>query len=279
MFLNDEGIPISNYGYIDGKLIGRQISITATTDKALDYWNKYDLGNGEKDIIISYDFDKRLAGDKNLPNNNEEAKQKFINCADWLLSNVVEYDDYSIWEYSYDSFCNMKAPWRSSQAQGMAIMVMLRAYKLTKQQKYLNCAYKAVVPFRMNISEGGFVDVEDGWWFDKFADRKSDGPKVLNGMMFALIALGEFSEQNKRPEFEWTSDAFERGLTALFSHLPKYDAGDWSYYNRYRKKANDKYHRIHYEQLLKLYEMTKKPLLLEYHHKFKEYVKNRPNES
>ena len=86
---NDSGVPIADYGYVNGVYIGKQRNPVTVSQKALWYYENYEAGN-------------------------EEDKQLFLNCADWLVTNAVLHGDYALLEYTfYWSYGNMTPPWRS----------------------------------------------------------------------------------------------------------------------------------------------------------------------
>lgn len=268
MFIDEKGIPISDYGYVNGVYVGKQRSIVAVAEKGLDYWNKYQLGGANDTGLLSYDWEKFPENKENTPKNATEARRMLLNCADWLLEHATSYGDYMLWEYRYPSFYNTNPGWRSSQAQAMGISLLIRTYELTSDPKYLNCAERSLRAFYVSVEDGGVTDKEssEGWWYDKFADAECKRPKVLNGMMFALLGIHDFyvKENNKDAKF-----LFDKGVIALKKSLPKYDAGNWSYYDRLGKLAPQWYHNIHIRQLDLLYGITKESIFKRYCAKFK----------
>ena len=270
VILDENGIPITHYGCIDGIYVGKQRSIVAVADKSLDYWNEYQLSDKNDKVLLSYDWDKCLKKNDNTPKNSTEARMMFLNCADWLVENVVYYENYTVWEYSYPSYYKQTPPWRSGQAQAMGIQTLLRAYDLTDDPKYLTCAKNALQAFYITVEVGGVTDMEPdgGWWYDKFADIDGERPKVLNGMMFALLGIHDFYERTNDPD---AKILFDNGIISLKNHLGEYDAGNWSYYDRNGKLASEKYHNIHIQQLSILYNITGDSAFKNYHDKFKSY--------
>jgi hypothetical protein len=270
LILDENGIPITHYGCINGIYVGKQRSIVAVAEKSLDYWNKYQLGGKNDKVLLAYDFDKCLKENGSGPKNSTEARMMFLNCADWLVENAVYYENYTVWEYSYPSYYKTTPPWRSGQAQAIGIQALLRAYDLTDDPKYLNCARNSVQAFYIPVEDGGVTDMEPsgGWWYDKFADVDSERPKVLNGMMFALLGIYDFYERTNDPAAKLL---FDKGIISSKNHLGEYDAGNWSYYDRKGNLASEKYHNIHIRQLSLLYNITGDPLFKEYSDKFKDY--------
>lgn len=273
MFVDEKGIPINDYGYINGVYVGKQRSIVAVAEKGLDYWNKYQLGGMKDKLLLSYDWKKFPENKENSPKNSTEARRMFLNCANWLIEHATYYEDYAVWEYSYPSFYDTKPGWRSSQAQALGIQLLIRAYKLTNDPKYLNCAKHSLRVFCVSVEDGGVTDKasSEEWWYDKFADVECTKPKVLNGMMFALFGIHDF--------YEWTNDSdakflFDNGIISLRKHLREYDAGYYSYYDRLGNVASQHYHNIHIQQLAQLYDITGDTVFKRYHDKFNDYEEN-----
>ncbi len=100
--LDDDGVPIVNYGYVENIFIGKQrnpVTVCNTTEK---YYSDY------------------------IDNNSSKAKVLFMNCAEWLVNNSKEYNNYKLLEYNFPwPRYNIKPPWRSGLAQGLAIQILI----------------------------------------------------------------------------------------------------------------------------------------------------------
>lgn len=246
VILDDKGIPINDYG----SSIGKQRNPVTISQTAFDYWDEYQAGN-------------------------KEARGYFLNCADWLVENAISYDGYTAWEYKFPwKDYNMTSPWRSGMAQGQGIQVLTRAYNITGNQDYLNVAKLSLQSFYVEVAQGGVsIRGEDGWWYEEYADEGGSDPKVLNGMIFALLGIEEYYERTGDQDAKFLLD---KGIIALKGHLPDYDTGYWTYYNRIGKLAYRSYHHTHVTQMSQLYNITNDPIFENYYVKWKGYEDN-PN--
>jgi len=270
--INEKGIPVTFYdkytslsNLIKGKKLGEQKSIVAIAEKGLDYWQQFKENN---DVFVSYEWEKHSS-----QVGKSQSKDFFLNCTEWIYNNATSYENYVLWHYEYPSYYNTKAGWISSHAQGQCIRLLIKAYKLTNETKYKKMAELARNSFYIPLPDGGFTDknVEKGWWYNKFASDDCDDPKVLNGMIFAVLGLYSY---NKEFEDDKSSELINKGISALKNSLHLYDAGDWSYYDRLGKKASQKYHDIHIRQLNKLYDFTGDLIFKDYSKRFQFYKKS-----
>ena len=82
--------------------------------------------------------------------------------------------------------------------QGQAISVLIWAYHVTRDQKYLTAAEATLGPFQKQVAEGGvltvFMDRYD--WYEEYLTNPSTF--ILNGFMYSLIGL--YDLQNISPE-------------------------------------------------------------------------------
>lgn len=102
--IDADGIPIVDYGYINGKYVGRQRNPVVISQKAFSYYENYKKGDVKSKIL-------------------------FLNCANSLVDNSIDYGNYSILEYHFlfEKY-GMTDPWRSGMAQGQAIQVLVKAH-------------------------------------------------------------------------------------------------------------------------------------------------------
>jgi heparosan-N-sulfate-glucuronate 5-epimerase len=240
--LDDSGVPIVDYGYVDWVHIGKQRNPVTISQKALEYFREYGEGQTGQ-------------------------RQLFLNCANWLLNNSVPYDNYRILEYKFPwPVYGMKPPWRSGMAQGQALQVMIRAHSITGDEGYLRCGEELLNAFFVEVEDGGvaYRTSNDGWWYEEYAGEGDRVSRALNGMMFALLGIREYYEYTGDPDAEYL---FEQGVLGLKRNLPAYDRAGASLYDILGKPAED-YHEIHVWQLERLYELTDEVLFREYSDKW-----------
>lgn len=244
--VDEKGIPVVDYGDL-----GEHRNPVTVANYALKYYEEYKLGN-------------------------ENAKQLFLNCAEFLANNLVDKGNYSVWEYNFPlSIYNLTPPWRSAMAQGLGIQVLAYAYTITGEKGYLEKAKKALNAFFVKVQDGGVTIKEnEGWWYEEYADENGKTSRVLNGMIFALFGLYEY--------YKITGDVdakllFDKGVLSVKNHLHEYDANCWTYYDTLGNLASIDYHKIHVAQMLDLYNITRDEFFKNYYEKWSGYYNSFEN--
>ncbi|RMF31408.1 MAG: hypothetical protein D6752_02240, partial [Candidatus Nitrosothermus koennekii] len=216
---DDEGVPIVNYGYVDGVLIGKQQNPVFVCNIADKYYKDY------------------------ADNRSNKSRMLFLNCARWLVNNARSYGSYKILEYHFPwPKYNIKPPWRSGMAQALAIQVLIKAHKLTNDDIYIDASRDLLNSFFVEVKDGGVTyKDEEGWWYEEFASDDCIRSMVLNGMMFALLGIYDY--------YKYTSDnnakyLFDKGVLSLKNNISKYDYKGYSYYDILGNPPI-KYHEIH----------------------------------
>ena len=219
--------------------IGVQRNPVYVCHKAFEYWEDYMADPFYKE---AYDGDSRTF---------------FLNSADWLLEHAAKTEHGLVWQYGFDfEPYDMQAPWISAMAQGHAIQVLVRAHGLTRDARYLDAARQALGVFSVDVADGGvrIIDEPDpeAWWYCEYPAAQN-APRVLNGMVFALFGIHELYLATGD---ETARRLWENGLRAVRLSLGRYDAGAWSRYNARGRLASKHYHRVHVNQMHRLYDMT-----------------------
>ncbi|MDI6917798.1 MAG: D-glucuronyl C5-epimerase family protein [Thermoplasmatales archaeon] len=205
----------------------------------------------------------------------EVYKNNFFRHVDWLLNNYVDRKTHVVWVFDFEwrtpgYYC--KPPWISAMAQGLIISALLRAYEMTKEDRYIDVAKKAVESFDRNISEGGvlYVDKNDDWWYEEYACQKRGTP--MNGFIFSLLGLYEFY---KVTGDEHAKYLFDKGIKTVKKHLNDYIINigffKWSKYdNKLQIIAPKSYHDHHVAMMLLLHELTGDEIFLRYYYALKQ---------
>lgn len=267
--LDDMGVPITDYGYLQGEFVGPIRYPITISNIALSYYDLTTNSNDTELRTMRY-FDAFEAA----PGNN--SLYTFLANANWLRENARSYGNYSTFDHRftlpYPPYAILP-PWRSAMAQGLAIDVLAKAYKITGNMNYLETAKKLLKAFYIDAKDGGVThlphDPSDGWWYELLANDQGIEPRVLNGHMFAMIGLNAY--------YNITQDAsakflFEKGILALKQELPRYDTRhNYSYYDDSKKLSPLHYHRIVVQQLEDLYKISHEPTLKRYHDKWVSY--------
>lgn len=195
---------------------------------------------------------------KFIDEGQESDKNIFLAQADWLVRNAKPGpNDSLVWPYLFDlPFYGISAPWISGMAQGEALSVLLRAHSLTDDEKYLRDAIKVWNIFEVAVEDGGVMaKFPNGFPVIEEYPRFGNVIAVLNGFIFAIFGVYDFSSYTQKKESE---KLFVNLIESLTANLEHYDAGYWSFYDlKSPKRLTSKaYHRLHLEQLKKLHEIT-----------------------
>jgi hypothetical protein len=212
-----------------------------------------------------YYYDYRSSG-------NPESRQKFLSTADWFVEHAKDKGEYSLWEYAFDwpHYKSFKAPYSSALAQARGIDVLIKAYDETGKEDYLQEARKAFGAFMVEYEDGGVVSKEgdDSIFLQILAKPGAPKTYVLNGHTKSLLLIKEY--------YEYTNDyramlVFGKGMNWLLQNLPRYDSGNWSYYDLLGTTASESYHSGQTKQIAQLYEITGEPVLKKYQLRFAGY--------
>lgn len=211
------GIPLRSYSSV-----GRQYSPTRVAAFGLANFNRF-----------------RLTG-------CHACKQRFLRAADWFMQSPD-----GRWRYDFD-WGELKAPWISCMAQGEAMSVLTRAYKITGNKEYFDTAVLAIEPLSLGIADGGLRSEINGGlpFLEEYPTRQPS--HTLNGFLYAMIGIHDLGtiepEALRKVQF---SDL----LRTLVENWRLWDLGYWSAYdlkfsNRGRRNpATVSYHRLHISQL------------------------------
>ena len=203
----------------------------------------------------------------------DQSKNYFWNCVDWLTKNLSDKGGFSVWEYNFPwKIYNLRPPWVSGMAQGLGIKVFVLAYKESGNEEFIKLAFDALRAFRVPVKKGGVLQVDEsdgGYWYEEYASPSSIRSYVLNGHIFALEGIYEL--------FALTKDGtakmlFDKGVDELKMHIDEYDMGSWTYYDRLKLVASWKYHNLHVNQMAYLWKVTGDKLFRKYHRKWKSYT-------
>lgn len=178
-------------------------------------------------------------------NSDDNCKQLFFNIADWFVN---QKDNLFLYNFKCES---LEAPWISCMAQGQGISVLCRAYKLSKNEKYLKAAKNALKPFTTEIHSGGLLAYIDNKLpiLEEFPFINNP-EHVLNGFLYAIIGIVEIREIDKTA---FSESSFKKLLfTAQKGGL--WSDKNWSIYDlqayktQVRNSATVNYHRVHIAQ-------------------------------
>lgn len=156
-------------------------------------------------------------------------QETFLRQSEWLVSN----QEMGAWSHRYEvPYLGLRNPWVSAMAQGQGISVLLRAYQLTQDERYLRSATEAFQLFKIPIEKKGVVCLENGSvWFEEYPNIEKPS-HVLNGHMWAMFGLWDYYRVTNDDE---AKQLFNRGVETLKKNLYKYDTGYWVLYDQAQK--------------------------------------------
>jgi heparosan-N-sulfate-glucuronate 5-epimerase len=234
-----------------GTEIGIQLNPLRTASKALDYYMDY------------------------LKSGNETAKKFLLNTANWIVNNSKNFGNYSLLKYgfAYPDY-KLEPGWHSAITQGRAIEALIRAHNITHDERYINNAKMLLNSFFIEVKVGGvaYKTEDEGWWYEEYPSKNKEAknPRVLNGMMAALLSIYEYFDYTRDPK---AKHLFDQGILALENNLPHYNNNGHSYYDILGNDAKPGYHHLHVKYLGILYDITGKPVFKKYHDIWKEKEK------
>ncbi|MFC6619354.1 D-glucuronyl C5-epimerase family protein [Deinococcus radiophilus] len=224
-----------------------------------------------------------------LKTNNSLDRSKFLAHADALLT-MQDQEGALRYPFAYRYYATkqmLEPGWVSGMAQGQAISVWVRAYKLTDDERYAAAAARALKFMKKPVEEGG-----------TWASLKAISPRLaalgipdeypnqpstytLNGALFAMLGLYDLSVT--APEATTRQDAqrmLDNSLEAMNHLLPLYDIGGFTSYDLAHitlklegPHVAPRYHAAHIYLLHALYEATGKGSLKLYETRWSSYVK------
>ncbi len=188
----------------------------------------------------------------------------FLAQADWLERNLVTTSGgLGLWLHGFPlPSYHLAPPWVSAMSQGQGMSVLLRAYQLTSEQRFLDSAFRAFEAFHHDLLEGGVCtrDEHGAVWFEEFPS--SPASHVLNGFIFALWGLYDLYRATNNAD---ALNYWNSGILTLRKNLYRYDWRSWSRYDLIRdEKAAWDYHQTHILQLTIMERLTGEKIFGEY---------------
>jgi len=152
-----------------------------------------------------------------------------LHIADWLVRSQAG----GRWFYDFDFVLHglaLRKHWPSAMAQGQAMSVLSRAYRLTRKNIYRSAALHALRPFRINVRDGGVKRCFFGDCAHPFFEEYPTHPPsyVLNGFMFTLVGLYDLASIAPKSQ---ALSLYSAGRQTLAKALPSYDVGGLATYD------------------------------------------------
>lgn len=244
------GIPLVK---INGTFVYNPVSIAQF---GLQYYSYY-MKSGDKDNI-----------------------KPMIAAADWLVYNQDMKTGKWLYKFPFNvggMDIRLESGWSSAMGQGQAISLLVRAYNLTKDGRYIRAAELGLEPLKVDVENDGLTRYIDGHPY--YEEYPTNPPSyALNGFMFTLLGLYDLSYI--KPESEATR-LYNEGMETLKFVLPNYDSEENRisiYHLGHITKAprsihvSNFYHMVHIIQLKSLDSVSPDPILERYYKAWKEYI-------
>ena len=218
----------------------------------------------------------------------ENTKENFLKIVDKLLTLQDNRGGFLYnfpWRYYLNNY-DYKPGWVSGMAQGQAMSVLARAYKITGDRNYLEAGNKALNFLITPISKGGVMSnlgslspsLINNIMFEEYI---SDVPTyTLNGFMFSLLGLYDWANIDVSTK-NIAENYFNEGIKSLTKILNFYDIGGFTCYdlghitkNREKPHIAVNYHGVHIYLLNALYSITNNKVLYDNYRLWKAYVDN-----
>jgi heparosan-N-sulfate-glucuronate 5-epimerase len=204
-----------------------------------------------------------------------QRNQNFLAVADWLLAALVpNRAGLQVWmhNFDWDYRDTLKSPWYSGLAQGQGISVLVRAWKLTGERKYLEAAGRAAQVFYVDVNDGGVVckDQDNNLWIEEYI---VDPPThILNGFFWASWGVYDYWLATGDAR---TQELFAALVSTMRKVLPRFDTGFWSLYEqsgtKLRMIASPFYHALHIVQLRVMRKITGEQVFQEFADRWSAY--------
>jgi hypothetical protein len=183
--------------------------------------------------------------------------RQFLKQVEWLVAHGVTREDGAlVWPYGFnwqEGRCCLKAPWISAMAQGLAISLLVRAYRGSRHDHLLDACRAASRVFEKDVGEGGVRSVEEGHvLFEEYPAYPL--PRVLDGFLFSLVGLYDLFRETGDPRVQ---RLFAEGVEGLKHVLPSWNyRGRWSWYGSHGYLCPPHYHALNRALLVTLGGLT-----------------------
>lgn len=179
-----------------------------------------------------------------LETKDKKYLDKFFQCAEWAVNNQLENGAWDNFSYIY------RENQYGAMAQGEGASLLIRAYKMFNDEKYLCAARKAVDFMIADVKDGGCTLYQNK---EVCLLEYTHLPIVLNGWIFAWWGLYDFylvTEDKK------INKIMQNSLDTLVAKLPMFSNRYWSMYDIDGKIASPFYHNLHIAQMQAMYILT-----------------------
>jgi len=232
-------------------------------DKALNFLKKSNKKSSRQKLQITKLQFSGHGQVTNISLSSDEHFRMFLHGADWFVTNqdpetggwptpVIFNKD----RRKYPGAGEIGRGWYGAMCQGQAISVLVRAWTITRDPRYLTAAEAGSRLFNISSVNGGVkaVFLDKYTWFEEYPTNPPTF--ILNGFIYSLLGLYDLKTVSTKLKVQ-ISQLFQSGLDSLAAMLPLYDTGSSTLYDLRHftmktapKGARWDYHSTHINQLL-----------------------------
>lgn len=166
-----------------------------------------------------------------LVKDSQESYEIFISMADYF---VKTQDQNGGWSVDFDHYFykgrteEIKAPWYSAMAQGQVLSTLVRAYSVTKDEKFLESAKRGLLLYSVPVELGGVLrKFENSYWFyEEYPTEPASF--VLNGFMYSIFGLYDLYQISGDST---AKKLYKEGIKTLKRMISLYDLGNRTSYD------------------------------------------------
>ncbi|XP_035230885.1 D-glucuronyl C5-epimerase B-like [Stegodyphus dumicola] len=208
----------------------------------------------------------------------------FFAAANWLVNRQDENGGWPnmVTRKLSNGMLELAPGWYSAMAQGQAMSVLTRAFRVTGDLHYLEAALRAIKLFNIRSEQKGILTTFLGKyvWYEEYPTIPSS--YVLNGFIYSLFGLYDVQQSGSHKLCREAGKLFDNGLISLKQMLPLFDTGSGSVYDLRHfslgvapNLARWDYHSTHINQLLFLSTIHDDPILKSVSERWTGYMKGK----
>ena len=200
-----------------------------------------------------------------LRNRDRAHLEVFLQHVNWLEDHaLVRADGAVVWPNDYDLWEGntlLRAPWISSNAQGIVMSALVRAWRFTQRPRLLQLLRGSTRIFQLETECKGLRSGADGHIV--YAERPGfSAPGIMDGFMTSLLGLYDvYMETDDADVYKLFLD----GVAGLKYFLPRWDyRNKWSFYSNRTYLCPPGYHSLNRTLLIILARITSESCFKEY---------------
>jgi len=194
-----------------------------------------------------------------------DPSRAFLRQVEWLVSHAVRRDDGAVvWPYTAvfeEGRCLLEPPWICAMAQGLAMSLLVRGYRVTGRAELLDLSHAATRVFEKSLEDGGVRTLENGYaLYEEYPGYPL--PRVLDGFLFSLLGLYDLAVQSGDRQVR---QLFDEGVAGLRHTLERWNyRNKWSWYGSHGYLCAPHYNKLNAALLASIARVTGDPTLRRY---------------